>query len=129
MNGRFTQGLLALVALLLAANLVTPFDALRTASAQQSAPVSDVLRARSIELVGPDGRVVAQLHTGEDGSGQLRLRSAQGEVRVKFGPSTGGSSLILMDENTEPAVWLASDRNGTSITLAEEGKTKQVITP
>src|SRR5688572_30304977 len=95
MNARFTQTLLALVALLLAANL---FGTVRTAwAARASEPVPDVLRARSIELVAADGKVVAQLHTGEDGSGQLRLRSAGGEVRVKLGPSSGGSSLILMD--------------------------------
>jgi hypothetical protein len=129
MNVRITQGLLAIVALLLATNLVAPFGTPGTASAQSSAQVPDVLRARLIELVAPDGKVVAQLHAGEDGSGQLRLRSAGGEVRVKLGPSSSGSSLILMDANTEPAVWLATNRDGTSITLAEAGKEKLVLAP
>lgn len=129
MNVRFAQGLLAIAGLLLATHLVAPFATLRTASAQSSAQVPDVLRARLIELVAADGKVVAQLHAGEDGSGQLRLRSAGGEVRVKLGPSAGGSSLILMDENTEPAVWLTASRDGTSMTLAEEGKEKLVLAP
>ena len=102
---------------------------MRTASAQSSAQVPDVLRARLFELAAADGKVVAQLYTGDDGSGQLRLRSAEGEVRVKLGPSTDGSALILMDENTAPAVWLAANRGGTSITLAQEGKEKRVIAP
>ena len=126
---RATQALLAIVTLQLGAHLAVEVGLWRTASAQSSANVADVLRARLFELSAADGKVVAQLYTGEDGSGQLRLRSAKGEVRVKLGPSAEGSALILMDENTAPAVWLAANRGGTSITLAQEGKEKRVIAP
>ena len=129
MNGRVTQVLLATVALLLCGNLAVEVGLLRTASAQSSTQVPDVLRARLFELEAADGKVVAQLYTGDDGSGQLRLRSAEGEVRVKLGPSADGSALILMDENTEPAVWLAANRRGTTITLAQAGREKRVIAP
>ena len=129
MNGRVTQVLLGIVALLLCANLAVAVDRLRTASPSSSTQVPDVLRARLFELEAADGKVVAQLYTGDDGSGQLRLRSPEGEVRVKLGPSPDGSALILMDEHTEPAVWLAANRGGPTITLAQEGKETRVIAP
>ena len=75
----------------------------------------------------PGGQVVAQLHTAEDGAGQLRLRSGSGTVRVKLGASADGSALILMDSETEPAVWLAADRSDTKVTLAQNGKSQRVI--
>lgn len=91
----------------------------------------DVLRAKAFELVNDDGTVVAQLHLGEDGSGNIRLRDTTGTVRVKLGVDVDGSGLILFDgeDDPEPGVWATSDEKGTRITLAQDGKKDRVLKP
>jgi hypothetical protein len=128
MASRFIQSVLVAIAGLLVANLVRPV-LFPTAAAQPPVTTQDVVRAKSFELVSANGQVVAQLYTGEDGGGQLRLRSGGGVVRVKLGATEEGSGLILMDRNAEPAVWLAVTIEGSSVTLAEQGKSKRVLTP
>jgi hypothetical protein len=129
MNQRTTNGLLVAAVVLLSANLAAHVGLIPAARAAASDVVSDVIRARLIELVATDGRVVGQLHTSDDGSGNLRLRGGNGEVRVKLGATKDGSGLILLDNNTEPALWLEAKSQGTSITLAQSGKPKRVIVP
>ena len=127
MKERTTQALLATVAILLLAHLVRP--ATSPAQAQQVEKIPTVLRAQAVELVDKKGQVVAQLHVGEDGGGNLRLRSGDGVVRVKLGGTADGSGLLLFDKEAEPAISLAANRSGTSLTLAEKGKAKRVIEP
>jgi hypothetical protein len=129
MKERTTQGLLAAVAVLLAAHLLRPTELVAPADARETAAVAPVLRAQEIQLVDKQGKTVAQLHVGEDGGGNLRLRSGDGMVRVKLGATDDGSGLLLFDREAEPAVRLASDISGTSATLAEKGKDKRVIKP
>ena len=129
MNSRITQALLAVIAVLLATHLFRPANILPAAGAQASAPVQEVVRAKLIELANANGQVVAQLYSGDDGGGQLRLRSGTGTVRVKLGATADGSGLILMDADSEPAVWLAANRAGTSVTLAQKGKAKRILAP
>jgi hypothetical protein len=123
MKERFTQVLLALIAALLALNLFRP------SSSAQTEPTNGVLRAEGFELVNNKGQVVAQLYAGDDGGGNIRLRSGDGVVRVKLGADTGGSGLLLLDKDTEPAVWLIANPDGTSLTLAEKGKEKKILKP
>jgi hypothetical protein len=120
------QALLVVVGILLAAQLVRAIQAAPPAAAQEVAPV---LRARAIELVNAEGQVVGQLYTGEDGAGNLRLRSADGAVRVKLGATDDGSGLLLLDRDVQPAVVVATDAEGTSVTLAERGRRARVIRP
>ena len=62
-----------------------------------------VIRAQSFELVDTRGEVRLQLHLGEDGSGNLRIRDGNGKVRVKLGTSAAGSTgLLLMDQSVDP---------------------------
>jgi hypothetical protein len=131
MKERATQFLLATVALLLLAHLVRPSLNISTAQAQQQQveKTPAVVRAQAIELVDKKGQVVGQLHVGEDGGGNLRLRSGDGTVRVKLAGTADGSGLLLCDKEAEPAVWLATNKSGTSVTLAERGKQKRVIKP
>ena len=129
MRDRITQSLLAAIVVLLVFHLFRSVEVMSTAQAQEVAQTPDVLRARSIELVGANGKVVAQLYVGEDGGGNVRLRSADGTVRVKLGATDNGSGLLLLDRDTEPAVTLGTNATGTSMTLAQKGKAKRVITP
>lgn len=127
MTTRTTHVLLAAAVLLLTVHLLR--SAWPTAEAQEAERIPAVLRAHAIELVDQQGRVVAQLYVGEDGGGNLRLRSGDGTVRVKLGATSDGSGLLLLDKNAEPAVSLVTRKDGTSITLAEKGKESRVITP
>ena len=129
MASRSSIALLALIVLLLFANLLVLLRPIASPRSSQTAEIHEVLRARLIELVSDDGRVVGQLHTAEDGSANLRLRNGDGEVRVKLGAASDGSGLILMSNDAEPAVWLAAKVSGTTLTLAESGKPKRVLAP
>ena len=126
MTERTTQGLLVVVALLLAAHLLRTGPDVPPAQAQEVAPV---LRAQAIELVNAQGLVVGQLYSGDDGAGNIRLRSGDGTVRVKLGATPDGAGLLLLDRNVEPAVTLGAGAGGTSLTLAEEGRRSRVIRP
>jgi hypothetical protein len=97
-----------------------------------TAPREDprVLRAQSFELVDAQGEVRLQLHLGEDGSGNLRIRDGNGKVRVKLGTSAAGSTgLLLMDQSVEPTLSLMAGRSGTSITLVGQDGKKRLIAP
>jgi hypothetical protein len=89
-----------------------------------------VVRAQAIELVDAAGNVRAQLYLGADGGGNLRLRAANGEVRVKIGATVEGGGLMFADKNTEPAVQLwGGGKTGTSLTLTGPDKKQRVIAP
>jgi hypothetical protein len=127
MKERLTQVLLTIAVLLLGVHLGRWW--VRPAAAGAPDRIPDVIRAHEIQLVGRDGKAVAQLHLGDDGSGNLRLRSAEGEVRVKLGAMSSGSALVLLDRATEPGVWLLADSGDARITLAEQGKDRRVLEP
>jgi hypothetical protein len=112
---------------LIAGNAILALALMWTSAQSQTPPEThDVLRAKLIELVNDSGDVVGQLFLGEGGSGQIRLRNAAGEVRVKLGASNdgAGASLVMMDANTEPAVILSAKAGESSLTL--DGK---VVSP
>jgi hypothetical protein len=103
---------------LLAGNFLLALTLLwSTAQSQTPSPVHDVLRAKLIELVNDNGDVVGQLYLGEGGSGQIRLRNASGEVRVKLGRSNDGTGagLVMMDAATGPAIVLSASKDGPSL--------------
>jgi hypothetical protein len=127
MKNRIPQILLVIVGVLLAAQYLSAGEA--NQKADEATARFDVLQARSIQLVDDAGRVVAELHTGDDGAGNLRLRSGDGIVRVKLGGSDEGSALILFDKETKPAATIRTGRAGTSLTLAERGKPEKTIQP
>ena len=116
------------VAALLGATLLTLLGTLllgRWAVAQSVAPV---LRARAIELVDDRGVVRAQLDVESGGEVVLRLRDADGTIRVKLGASAEGSGLALLDDATELGIHMLAKRTGTSVTL-KKGPRQHVIRP
>ena len=91
---------------------------------------ASVVRAQAIELVDAQGNVRGQLHLGADGGGNLRLRAANGEVRVKIGATVEGAGLMFADERTEPVVQLrAGGKTGTGLTLIAPDNKQRVIAP
>ena len=123
------MGSLRLWHLLIGLNVLV-LGALAWTTAQSATePVSDVLRARLIELVNEEGEMRAQLHVGEDGGGNLRLRSGEGEIRVKFGAVDEGAILLMFDAEAEVAVRLVRDENGASLTLVDADGIEETIAP
>jgi len=103
-----------------------------TWTGSRASPPDDpkVIQAQSFELVDARGEVRLQLHLGEDGSGNLRIRDGNGKVRVKLGTSAAGSTgLLLMDQSVEPTLSLVAGESGTSITLLGADGKRRVITP
>lgn len=134
MKERTTQALLVVVGVLLGAILMRlgpapAISATKAGEAGKAGKAPAVLRAQAFELVNKQGKVVAQLHLGEDGGGNLRLRSGNGTVRVKLGATADGSGLLLCDKWSDPAVSLVSKESGTSVTLAQRGKKELVLRP
>ncbi|GEM_PF-1691224 len=128
MKEKTTQCLLAMVALLLLVHLFRPVEPV-SAQAQTKEQVPAVVRAEAFELVNKQGQVVAQLYTGEDGGGNIRLREATGTIRVKLGATKDGAGLLLVDKDVEPAIWLNVKNHQTTLTLAEKGKEKKILKP
>jgi hypothetical protein len=89
----------------------------------------EIIRARAIELVDPQGRVRAQLNVEPGGEAVLRLRDPKGEIRVKIGAGADGSGLLLLDGATEPAIHMLAKDGGTSVTLSNKGGARRVLTP
>ena len=113
------------VGLFAGATLFVAFGATRA----EPAPIADVLRARLIELVDENGEARVQLFLGPDGSGNLRMRDATGNVRVKLGATKESAALILFDTAVEPVVEVATNHSGSSLALRGAGKKERVLTP
>ena len=95
-----------------------------------------VLRGHSFELIDDKGQIRAQINIEEDGQVVLRLRDETGAVRVKVGADSYGSSLVFLDEATEPAIQMIASQTGTqyssnttSIILRGNNDQKHVIIP
>ena len=126
MRERSTQFLSAAVSLLLLA-LVLVTSANSVEGEPGKAP--DVVRARAIELIDERGQVRASLEIESSGEAVFRMRDARGEIRVKLGASETGSGLLLLDDRTVPALHLLASGDATTLTLAQEGKEKRVLSP
>jgi hypothetical protein len=110
--------------------------ALVAAQAAPDGAADGVLRGRALELVDERGLVRAKLDVEESGEVVFRLIDQNGTIRVKFGDAEHGSSLLLIDEATEPAVHIVARRaptpgrpNTTSITLRGADAEPRVIRP
>ena len=88
------------------------------------ANIAPVVRAGAIELVDEHGRVRAELDV-EDETVVLRLRDADGVIRVKLGASREGSGLLLLDQSTQPGIHMLAQRE-TSIAILEDGEMRQI---
>jgi hypothetical protein len=86
----------------------------------------DKITVTEFELVAPSGTQRASIKVEEDGAVVLRLRDAQGNIRVKLGSGEDGSGLVLLDSETNPGVHMLAKKKGSSITmLGADGKKKE----
>jgi hypothetical protein len=85
------------------------------------------LRANSIELVDNAGKVRAQLMVTEDSGALLRMRDANGEVRVKLEAAVDGSGMLLANRDAQPGLHILAKRGATTLSLADSGGEPHVI--
>ena len=119
-----------IVALLVALNiglLAVVFSQNQPVQAQDAA---EVIRAKAFEFVDAEGNVRAQINAEPDtGEVIFRLRDADGVIRVKLGAGKDGSGLLLLNDQTEPAVHMLAKPGGTSIKLRAHDGRENVMTP
>jgi len=121
---------------LTAVNLALVSVTLTDSKAPPAHETVKVLRAEGLEIVDKAGTVRAELRAGVGEETILRLKDTRGTIRVKLGAASDGSGLLLIDEETEPAVHLIARRKAsdtwpttTSITLRSTDGREQVLRP
>jgi hypothetical protein len=100
-----------------------------TASVAFGQSANPVVRASAIELVDDAGVVRAQLITTPEGGALLRMRDANGEVRVKLGADGEGSGLLLADGSAQPGLHVLAKRGGTMLSLTDSSGQQRVLRP
>jgi hypothetical protein len=101
-----------------------------TAAGQSAEPaVAQVLRANAIELVDAAGTVRAHFIVTPEGETLLRMRDANGEMRVKLGASEEGSGLVMADQSTQPGLHVLAKRGSTVVTLTDTNGQQRVLRP
>lgn len=128
MKERLTQVLLAMVCVLLAAQLFRGPQR-QFARADEAGEVPAVLRARMIELVGQQGEVRSRLKVEPGGEVVFRLMDQAGTIRVKLGAGKDGSGLLLANDATEPGIHLLAKDAGSSLKLRNKDGQERLIKP
>ena len=113
---------------LTAINLVVLATILFHGPAAVAQAVPAVVRAQSLEIVDPQGRVRFHLAAQPDGEAVFRMRDGSGTIRIKMSASEEGSGLLLVDADTEPGLHVLAKRYDTMLTL-KRGKQQQVWRP
>ena len=103
------------------------FTTSSSASGQTEATTVSILRANAIELVDDAGKVRAQLIVTEDGETLLRMRDANGDVRVKLGAAVDGSGMLLANRDAQPGLHILAKRGSTSLSLTDAGGQPRII--
>ena len=89
-----------------------------------------VVRARLFEILDDRGTVRAQIKVESNPDAVvLRLRDANGNVRVKLGASEISSGLVLSNDVEETLVHLLSKQGNTTMTLTDKNGRQRIITP
>lgn len=86
----------------------------------------DKITVKEFELVDKNGQQRASIRAEADGEVVLRLRDANGTIRVKLGGSLNGSGLVLLNDSTNVGIHALAKKNGTTLTLInKEGKKRE----
>jgi len=91
-----------------------------------------VVRARLFEVLDSRGTVRAQIKVESESDPDavvLRLRDANGNVRVKLGATEISSGLVLSNDVEETLVHLLSKQGNTTMTLTDKNGRQRIITP
>ncbi|HEV3299531.1 MAG TPA: hypothetical protein VG055_07810 [Planctomycetaceae bacterium] len=142
MRNRLTQSLLAAIVVVLVVHLFREPPTSRVQAGGANCQVSDVLRARSLEIVDDRGRVRAsiKLHPANpkvvmpNGKTQqetviLRLIDENGRPSVKLACSINGAALMVASESDPGYARIMSDLGTSTLTLQNHDGSEKVIKP
>jgi|HubBroStandDraft_4_1064222.scaffolds.fasta_scaffold156332_1 hypothetical protein len=142
MKNRLTQTLLAAIVVLLVVHLFRETPTSRVQAGGANCQVSDVLRARGLEIVDDRGRVRAsiKLHPANpkvkmpNGKTQqetviLRLIDQNGRPSVKLACSINGAGLMVANESDPGYARIMSDAGTSTLTLQNHDGSEKVIKP
>ena len=86
----------------------------------------DKITVKEFELVDKNGQQRASIRAEADGEVVLRLRDANGTIRVKLGGSQNGSGLVLLNDSTNVGIIALAKKDGTTLTVInKEGKKRE----
>jgi hypothetical protein len=127
------QRLAIVLAALTAVNIVILVVVLfqgRSTGAQPDAQADgSVIRGRVLELVDESGQVRSRLGVEPDGEVVFRLLDESGTIRVKLGASADGSGMVMLDNDTEPAVHMLAKAAGPTVTLTDKDGHQLTLKP
>ena len=86
----------------------------------------DKISVREFELVDKNGQQRVSIRVEPEGEVVFRMRDKSGAIRVKLGASESGSGLVLLDQQTNPAIHALAKENAASLTVTDKsGKKKE----
>ena len=91
---------------------------------------ADVLTAREFQLIGPNGRMTAQLTTSQEGTPAFFLYDSSGKVKLNLAIYPDGApGIILFDNHNQAAALLRlTDNNGHPVLVFKEnGQDKMIV--
>lgn len=114
----------AVIGLALAAVAGIGLGAAQEATQPGQDATQDLLRARTLEIVGPDGTATLVLQSAATGSGEILLRNGKGGVAATLSADpTGAGRFGINGRNGQPIVLMApSQFGGTINTYTDESK-------
>ena len=84
------------------------------------------ISTNEFELVDKNGQQRVSIRVEPEGEVVFRMRDKSGTIRVKLGASESGSGLVLLDQQTNPAIHALAKENGASLTVTDKsGKKKE----
>jgi len=84
------------------------------------------ITVEEFEMVDSQGIRRASIKIEEGGEIVFRMMDQQGTIRVKMGGDKEGSGLVLMDNETEPAVHILAKKDKKAIAITVNGKRRDL---
>jgi hypothetical protein len=84
------------------------------------------ITVEEFEMVDSRGNRRASIKIEEGGQIVFRMLDQEGTIRVKMSADQEGSGLVLLDNETEPALHLLAKKDRKSITVTIEGKRRDL---
>lgn len=94
-------------------------------AARPATETFDKISVREFELVDKNGKERASIKIESNGEVVVRLRDANGTIRVKVGAGEAGSGFVFLDDATEAAIHGTAGKEGPKLTLTDKAGKKR----
>jgi hypothetical protein len=84
------------------------------------------ITVNEFELVDKNGKQRVSIRVEPEGDVVFRMQDKTGTIRVKLAANEAGSGLVLLDQNTNPAIHALAKENGAFLTVTDKtGRKKE----